>query len=103
MGYCGPRGIPLSQFLSWDQADQDAALAWAGHEARRCSSCGYHPDVDDQVHTHVDVCPGCEKHAAASKAAGVVPGAHVHLARGGQGTCPRCITAVKDRKASGPR
>lgn len=104
MGYCGPRGIPLSQFLSWDQADQDAALAWAGHESRRCSSCGHHPDVDDRtVHTHVDVCPGCARTAMASKAASETPGAHVHLAPGRTGDCPRCVAAVKQRKRAHPR
>lgn len=45
MAYCAPRGIPLREvFLRWPQEDQDDALTWAAHEARRCSGCGTHPD-----------------------------------------------------------
>lgn len=88
MAYCGPRGIPLSQFLSWSTADQDAALGWAAHEARRCSSCGRHPD-DGVVHVHEDICPGCaalERHRDAEHE----PGARTHLQVGDVGTCTRC-------------
>lgn len=67
MNYCGPRGIPLTTFLSWAKTDQDAALAWSEHEARRCRSCGTHPDDYDPDaggrrhawHPAVDVCEGC--------------------------------------------
>lgn len=67
MAYCGPRGIPLSVFLSWDQADQDAALTWAAHEARRCPACHTHPDEwnedtggrRDAYHAELVICPGC--------------------------------------------
>lgn len=100
MGYCGPRGIPLSTFLSWPQNDQDAALAWAGHESRRCSSCGHHPDAGDQVHVHVDVCRGCAAREAATKAAKDVPGAHLRMAQGTKGTCPDCIARVKAAKTA---
>lgn len=47
MAYCGPRGIPLSTFLAWPEDDQNAALMWQAYEARRCGSCGTHPDVWD--------------------------------------------------------
>lgn len=89
MAYCGPRGIPLSTFLSWSKGDQEAALAWSGHESRRCRSCGYHPDEDLQ-HVHVDVCPGCVKRDAHAKAAKDVAGAHVRLAHGTAASCERC-------------
>ena len=69
MAYCGPRGIPLSEFLSWDEADQDAALAWQAYEARRCRSCGTHPDEWDPTKggrrdaytAEVVICPGCRE------------------------------------------
>jgi hypothetical protein len=44
MAYCGPKGLPLSQFLAWPESDQDAALTWQAHEARKCTECGTHPD-----------------------------------------------------------
>lgn len=44
MAYCAPKGIPLTVFLAWPQADQDAALAWQAHESARCAGCGTHPD-----------------------------------------------------------
>lgn len=91
MGYCGPRGIPLSTFLSWDQSDQDAALEWAGYESRRCNSCGYHPD-EGGAHAHVDVCPGCVELERRREGEDLknLRGAHVRLARGTAATCERC-------------
>lgn len=75
MAYCGPRGIPLSEFLRWEPQDQDAALAWSEHDAQRCPDCGTHPDEWDERrggHRHayvVDVkrCPGCERHELGSE------------------------------------
>jgi hypothetical protein len=75
MDYCGPRGIPLSEFLSWDEADQDAALVWQAHEARRCPSCHTHPDTWDETKggrrdaylAELVVCPGCRTLEAARK------------------------------------
>ncbi|MHB1063528.1 MAG: hypothetical protein ACYC1Z_03380 [Georgenia sp.] len=89
MGYCGPRGLALSTFLSWPQEDQDAALAWQGHESRRCSSCGFHPD-DGGVHSHIDVCPGCVALEHARKDASKINGSHVRIAHGTAATCDRC-------------
>lgn len=67
MDYCGPRGIPLSEFLSWDDDDQDAALLWQAHESRRCSGCGTHPEEwdpatggrRDAYKPELRMCPGC--------------------------------------------
>jgi hypothetical protein len=100
MDYCGPRGIPLSTFLDWDQQDQDAALMWQAHEARRFPD-GTHPDDWDPAeggdrrafHTHIDVHPGAALLEAAMntddfKQAG--RGAHVHLVRGEAPGCDRC-------------
>jgi hypothetical protein len=69
MAYCGPRGIPLTTFLSWADSDQDAALQWQVHESRRCPSCGTHPDVWDPAEggdrfaltAEPFVCRGCER------------------------------------------
>jgi hypothetical protein len=95
MAYCGPRGIPLSTFLGWDQADQDAALAWQQYEASRCPKCGTHPE-EGRRHFHVDVCPTCvdlEKVSASEDAK--VRGAHVSPAHGSRGECPRCLAEVQ--------
>lgn len=90
MAYCGPRGIPLSVFLSWDQIDQDAALAWAAHESRRCRSCGHHP-AEGRPHAHLTVCTGCQQLDAARKSADAkTPGAHVRIAHGPPSECPTC-------------
>ncbi|GAB2613541.1 hypothetical protein GCM10027067_26360 [Pseudactinotalea suaedae] len=94
MRYCGPKGIPLDEFLSWPQTSQDAALEWQAHEQRRCGQCGYHPEEHPTgVHAHVDVCPGCAARAKGEKAATAADdGAAVRLATGSLGTCQRCIT-----------
>ncbi len=65
MAYCGPRGIPLTEFLAWDETDQDAALAWQSYESRRCredgqlvpatslpvlaAACAVDPDLQDEA------------------------------------------------------
>lgn len=92
MGYCGPRGIPLSTFLSWPQEDQDAALAWQGYENQRCGSCGHHPD-EGGVHAHLDVCPGCVARESRQQMQDVrdTRGGHVRIAHGSPATCKRCL------------
>lgn len=95
MAYCGPRGIPLSRFLSWDQADQDAALAWQTYEARRCPGCGTHPD-EGAKHFHIDVCPTCiqlEKTRQSDDAK--ARGAHVLPALGKTAECTRCMAELE--------
>lgn len=93
MAYCGPHGIPLSVFLSWSDADQDAALAWQAHESRRCRGCGRHPDEGD-FHAHVNVCPGCVALESLSSQDDVrkMRGAHVRLAAGSAQECKRCAS-----------
>jgi hypothetical protein len=91
MAYCGPKGIPLSAFLSWDDGDQEAALVWQGHEARRCPSCGTHPDDWDPARggrrdayaAEVVVCPGCRELDGGRAQSGDRPphGAHLMLTR----------------------
>lgn len=65
MAYCGPRGIPLSEFLRWDTADQESALAWTAYEGHRCKSCGTHPEewAEDKLayHAHLAECRGCKQ------------------------------------------
>jgi hypothetical protein len=90
MAYCGPRGIPRSTFLSWPTEDQDAALGWQAYEARRCSSCGYHP-AEGSRHTHIDICPGCVVLQRTQKSEQVRErGAVIRMAGGDPGGCDRC-------------
>lgn len=44
MDYCGPAGIPHSQFLAWSQDDQDKALGWLIDKGEKCPGCGTYPD-----------------------------------------------------------
>lgn len=67
MDYCGPRGIALSAFLAWDEADQQVALEWSERDRETCGNCGTHRDDFDprrggHRHAHIPeiyVCPGC--------------------------------------------
>lgn len=40
MAYCGPRGIPHSEFLQWRTTDRDKALTWFLRDREACPSCG---------------------------------------------------------------
>jgi hypothetical protein len=95
MAYCGPRGLPLSQFLRWSHADQDAALDWQVYEAGRCRGCGTHPDewAGDRYafHAHFEQCPGCkEKQRLAEAPEAAERGVFPVVARGPATACPRC-------------
>lgn len=102
MAYCAPRGIPLSAFLSWSQADQDAALGWAAYEARRCQGCGTHPDEwsekaggDRQAyHPEIHECEGCvhldRTRQSERMTSGEERGLHIRLAHGPMRACTRC-------------
>lgn len=64
MAICDDYGIPHSEFLAWDEDDQDLAIAYRIYKAEHCSQCGtaeeewkkdnfaYHPEVRR--------CRGCE-------------------------------------------
>lgn len=96
MAYCGPRGIALDTFLSWPKRSQDAALEWAAFEARRCKSCGTHPDewADDPLafHAHLQQCKGCQEQqrVAESPEAKQGRGITATCAQGPAHACPRC-------------
>jgi hypothetical protein len=101
MAYCGPRGIPLTDFLAWEPSDQEAALSWQEHEARRCRGCGRHPD-EPARHPHIDVCPGCVELERARKTEDAqVPGAHLHMAYGTPGSCNRCLAEIEANRPRG--
>lgn len=67
MRYCGPRGLPRSEFLGWSREDRDDALWWLIHEAQTCGGCGTRPAEWDptagghpSAYQAVEVrCPGC--------------------------------------------
>lgn len=95
MAYCGPRGIPLSEFLRWHPADQDAALDWMAYEDRRCKNCGTHPAdwAEDRLafHSHAKECPGCRAAQQAAASIGSEErGVFAVMARGPASGCPQC-------------
>lgn len=97
MAYCGPRGIPLSAFLAWQETDQAAALAWLEQERRTCRDCGTHPDDwrEDRYAWHAELyrCPGCEhleRLRASDQADGAGRGVKLRLAHGSAAGCARC-------------
>lgn len=68
LSYCVPHAIPHSVFLSWDEDDQDKALAFEALQRATCSGCGtrieeWDPkrggDRSAYVGQHHQ-CPGCE-------------------------------------------
>lgn len=64
LAYCVPLGLPHSEFLSWEDEDQDKALAYLRDKATVCGGCGTRPrewagDRFAFVAQH-SVCPGCE-------------------------------------------
>lgn len=40
MSYCYEKGIPHSEFLSWDPEDRSKTLAYALEQSSRCQLCG---------------------------------------------------------------
>lgn len=91
MAYCGPRGIPLSSFLSWPTDDQAAALGWLALDRTTCSGCGT-ADWEWEADRHAYevqpwVCQGCMRleqgrrdHEETAKH---MPGLQMRLVRGG--------------------
>jgi type IV pilus biogenesis protein CpaD/CtpE len=99
MAYCGPRGIPLHEFLTWPDHSQQAALSWQSHEARRCPACGTHPEdwtkgEDEQRHWHERVCLGCARRermaAVVNESRDGTRGVGLELAEGPVAECPVC-------------
>lgn len=64
LAYCVPLGIPHSEFLSWDESDQDKALMYQAERASICSNCGTRGSEWDKDRfayvADVERCPGCE-------------------------------------------
>lgn len=96
MDYCAPHGIALSEFLRWEQRDQDAALEWSAYEARRCRGCGSHPDdwAEDRFayHAHLsEQCPGClAVHRLGERHKQLDPGVRIVLPRQPARECRQC-------------
>ncbi len=101
MAYCGPKGIPLEEFLAWGEASQDAALAWQAYEARRCPGCGAHPEEGPR-HAHIDVCAGCVARGHAEESEDLkARGAHIRMAAGTPGQCRRCLSELEANRPRG--
>lgn len=95
MAYCGPRGIPLHEFLDWPALSRDAALAWQERENAKCR-CGQvrsewrkydehgHPVLENGAHVadpdnapftvDGEFCPACHALEQAEKTAPKVDG-----------------------------
>jgi hypothetical protein len=98
MDYCGPRALPLHQFLAWPQESQDAALAWAASERSRCGNCGTHREDwangARPQHWHDEICPGCQEKQKAIQLMQAdkddTKGVVLVAADGPRTTCPAC-------------
>jgi hypothetical protein len=77
MNYCGPKGIPLSTFLSWPIDDQEAALWWQAESNLHCGECGTAPwewEADPDAYGVEEFgCRGCAMLRAAQKKADEKP------------------------------
>ena len=60
LDYCAPRGIPHSDFLNWEQDDQDKALAWQVDEADKCPGCGTRSYEADDYEVGKITCRVCK-------------------------------------------
>lgn len=64
LSYVVPLGIPHSEFLAWDEDDQDKALAFRRAEREICSGCGTRRvEWEEDRFAYVGAthrCPGCE-------------------------------------------
>lgn len=64
MAFCNKHGIPHSDFLGWDQDDQDKALGFEREQAKVCPGCGTHSEVWEKdkfaYAPNSWQCPGCE-------------------------------------------
>lgn len=75
MDYCGPIGLPHSEFLAWDRDDRDKAIVWQIRRNQACPSCGTREDEwdpalggrDDAYRAELRKCWGCDARAAAEK------------------------------------
>lgn len=83
VAWCTDKGIPHSQFLRWDEADQQKVMASLLEERSRCKSCGTSEWewAEDQFaySTARHVCRGCMLLDAAQEDTGDLPGAKMVL------------------------
>lgn len=99
MAYCGPRALPLDEFLRWPESSQRAALDWQAYEARRCRSCGTHPDdiAEGTFHAHLEQCKGCQARQRVSEAPEAKEGRGIYAVAVAQAAtdCPRCSAVLR--------
>lgn len=64
LAYCVPLGLPHSEFLSWDEDDQDKALEYISQQKTVCEGCGTREETwENDQYAYVSWakrCPGCE-------------------------------------------
>jgi hypothetical protein len=76
MEYCGPRGIPHSQFLDWRDSDRSKAIWWSVRQRAACPSCGTRAEEwdpakggsRDAYRAELVECPGCVERERAQDA-----------------------------------
>jgi|SRR5690606_11852700 len=78
MSFCTEKGIPHSEFLSWDIADREKAMAYLLEDAVTCQLCGTAPwQWAENEHAFMAVdhwCKGCYLKKISSEDAGSLPG-----------------------------
>lgn len=83
MSYCVEKGIPHSEFLSWDPDDQAKTIAYISESSLSCTMCGTAGwEWEENPHayaTEESWCRGCYLKSIASEDAGKLPGTTVVL------------------------
>lgn len=91
MAYCGPKGIPHSEFLTWPIDDQAKALGWQSEQNQVCNGCGtsgWEWERNRRAYTAAPfVCMGCmaleQGRTANEDQAKKTPGMQIRLTRNG--------------------
>lgn len=81
MAYCYDKGLPHSEFLSWDPEDRAKMLAFMAEKSLTCSMCGtapwqWDPYQGGDSHAYVPIPVKCEGCAAKDQARETMTDSH---------------------------
>ena len=83
MSYCYEKGIPHSEFMTWDPDDRSKTLAYLLEDASKCGMCGtaeWEWDKDRRAYEAVEkFCMGCYLKHVVGEESGQTPGMSITL------------------------